>query len=53
MINKAKTTIIFSPNTREVNKRELCEQLGVTAVQTPGKYLGMPMSIGRRKAAIF
>lgn len=53
IINKEKSTITFSPNTREVNTNEVCEQLGVNVIQTPGKYLGMPMSIGRRKIVTF
>lgn len=53
VINKGKSTITFSPNTSEVDKTDVCEQLGVNVIQTPGTYLGMPMCIGRRKVATF
>lgn len=50
-INKDKSTITFSPNTGDEDRREACEQLGVRVIQSPDKYLGMPMCIGRRKAS--
>lgn len=53
MINYAKSSITFSSNTREINRNEVCNQLGVVVVQNPGKYLGMPMCVGRRKVATF
>lgn len=53
IINKVKSTVTFSRNTSEEDKMEVCEQLGVNVIQNPGNYLGMPMSIGRRKVATF
>lgn len=53
MINYNKSSVIFSPNTDVSSRAEVCEQLGVCEVQSPGKYLGMPMHIGRRKCATF
>ncbi|XP_074371302.1 uncharacterized protein LOC141712314 [Apium graveolens] len=53
VINRLKSTIIFSPNTSDMDKEEVCEQLGVNVIQTPGTNLGMPRCIGRRKVATF
>lgn len=53
LINYSKSIVTFSPNTSEENKQAVCMQLGVVEVQMPGNYLGMPMSIGRRKVASF
>lgn len=53
VINYNKSTITFSPNTKEESRQEVCQQLGVIEVQMPGKYLGMPMRIGRNKVSSF
>lgn len=53
MGNYNKSTIIFSPNTTVNNKPDVCAQLEVNEVTDPGKYLGMPMMIGRGKLATF
>lgn len=53
MVNYSKSTIIFSPNTNEGNRRDVCAQLEVSEVKGPGKYLGIPMYIGRDKCATF
>lgn len=53
MINYAKSLVTFSSNTSEVSRKEVCDQLGVSEVQNPGRYLGMPMCVGRRKTATF
>lgn len=53
MINNTKSTVTFSPNTSEEDKKEVCEQLGVSGVQKPGNYLGMLMCVGRRKVSTF
>lgn len=49
IINYNKSAITFSPNTSQVDRVEVCEQLRVQVNDQPGKYLGMPMHIGRRK----
>lgn len=52
-INYDKSEIVFSPNTPAVNRMEVCAQLPVRQVQKPGKYLGLPMSVGRHKTEVF
>lgn len=52
-VNYLKSAVIFLPNTKVEHRKEVCYQLGVTECQKPGKHLGMPMSIGRNKNAIF
>lgn len=32
---------------------EVCSQLGVREADVPGKYLGIPMQIGRNKVSVF
>ncbi|XP_074327140.1 uncharacterized protein LOC141665057 [Apium graveolens] len=48
-INFGKSNVVFSPNTMSRRRREVCETLQVAEVIVPGKYLGLPMHIGRRK----
>lgn len=52
-VNYRKSSIIFSPNTNIEERREMCTNLEVEEVDKPGKYLGMPMSIGKNKRAVF
>lgn len=53
LINFNKSTTNSPPNTIEANRREVCNQLEVQEIQLLGKYLGMPMSIGKSKKAAF
>lgn len=53
MINSNKSNIIFSPNTPRGERVRICENLRVREAETPGKYLGMPMRMGRNKMEIF
>lgn len=53
VINFNISTVVFSPNTSEENRQGVCEQLGVKEVNSSGKYLGMPMTVGRLKVATF
>lgn len=52
-INYAKSALTFSPNTSTTCRGEVCTQLGVREQQNPGKYLEMPMLIGRNKKETF
>lgn len=52
-INYNKSVITFSPNTSGHDRQIVCNQLGVREVQTPGKYLGIPMQVGKRKVTTF
>lgn len=53
MVNYNKSLITFSPNTATDARINVCDQLGVKEANAPGRYLGLPMSIGRNKAAQF
>lgn len=48
-INYTKSSITFFMNTSVEDKKDVCEQLEVNAVQNPGKYLGMPMLSARER----
>ena len=52
-INFNKSSITFSPDTEMEVKRRICEVLEVDAVDTPGRYLGIPMVVGRKKNEVF
>lgn len=53
VINLAKSAVIFSSNTSRGSRAAVCEILGVTESDSPGKYLGMPMRIGQNKHSTF
>ncbi|XP_074326999.1 uncharacterized protein LOC141664942 [Apium graveolens] len=53
VINYDKSEVIFSPNTRTEDRVLICECLGVKQTVKPGKYLGMPMCVGRNKTEVF
>lgn len=53
VINFNKSTITFSPNTVQQTRQIICKKLGVNEANLPGKYLGLPMYLGRNKNAEF
>lgn len=53
MINTNKSSISFSPNTKLEDRNEVCSILQVQETEAPGKYLGMPMRLGRNKMETF
>lgn len=53
IINFTKSVISFSPNTAQETRKEICSRLGVGEVRSSGKYLGLPMHIGRNEIAEF
>lgn len=53
MVNYGKSDIVFSPNTGRTERDSICESLGVNEKGKPGKYLGMPMYVGRSKREVF
>lgn len=53
MINSNKSHIIFSPNTKVEARTEVCNVLNVQETESPGKYLGMPMRMGKNKSEVF
>ena len=52
-ISYAKSLITFLPNTSSRCREEVCNQVGVEEQQSPSKYLGLPMGIGRNKNTTF
>ncbi|XP_074346272.1 uncharacterized protein LOC141685047 [Apium graveolens] len=52
-VNFSKSIITFSLNTSVENRNQICGVLEVQESMTPGKYLGLPMSIGRKKNEAF
>lgn len=53
MVNYSKSTITFLPNTTEASRYEVCHELGVREVIAPGRYLGIPMQVGKNKVEDF
>ncbi|KAL1827804.1 hypothetical protein ACET3Z_006216 [Daucus carota] len=53
IINYDKSEIVFSPNTSDDDRVGVCDSFTVRQVQKPGKYLGMPMCVGRNKTEVF
>lgn len=53
IINFNKSAITFSSNTKWENRAVVCEKLGVHESIDPGKYLGMPMRIGKNNHSMF
>ncbi|KAL8125037.1 hypothetical protein AgCh_012638 [Apium graveolens] len=52
-VNFNKSTITFSPNTATDTREAICGLLEVRESTSPGKYLGIPMTIGRKKCEVF
>ncbi|CAL9019873.1 unnamed protein product [Prunus brigantina] len=51
-INFGKSSLFFSPNTPASIRTELRAILGMTMVDDPGKYLGLPTMWGRSKKEV-
>lgn len=52
-INYNKSNVVFSANTSVAERRLVCEKLEVREASSPGKYLGMPMQVGKNKTEVF
>ena len=52
MVNFSKSDIVFSPNTDVTERKSICEILEVNEKDKPGKYLGMPMYVGKSKKEV-
>lgn len=52
-INYNKSSITVSPNTSVVDRRKVCTTLEVQEISVHGKYLRMPMYMGRNKNEVF
>ena len=53
MINKEKTTLLFSRNTNEQTQEDIKVALNVPSIQHYKKYLGLPSFVGKNKMAYF
>jgi hypothetical protein len=53
VINKAKSAILFSKNTKPAQKKEVCDLLQVTKETMNEKYLGLPVYVGKSKMNTF
>lgn len=53
VVNLAKSVVTFLQNTNEEIRRQVCQVLGVKEASSPGKYLGLPIHIGRNRTAKF
>lgn len=53
VINREKSSILFSTNTPRQKKNDVMQVLGLQVESSDGKYLGLPMYVGRSKAKCF
>jgi hypothetical protein len=53
MINKAKSAVLFSKNTKATQKRKMCDKLQVTKETMNERYLGLPVHVGRSIGGTF
>jgi hypothetical protein len=53
MINKEKSSIVFSKNTKKQNKENVKTILSISKEGHSGRYLGLPVYIGKSKSKTF
>lgn len=53
VVNFNKSSVSFSANVSEIDARQVCDILEVTATTNHGAYLGLPFSVGMRKNDVF
>jgi hypothetical protein len=53
MINREKSSVMFSCNTKCTTQKFAAQALGLGAEVTEGKYLGLPTYIGRSRTQCF
>ena len=53
IINKEKSSIMFSRNTRESDRQSMMQALDISSDATNEKYLGLPIYMGRSKSKTF
>lgn len=53
MINKAKSAILFSQNTKANQKKTVCDMLQVTKETMSERYMGLPVHVGQSKTGTF
>lgn len=52
-LNKEKTSLFFSKNTKRENKDEIKNLFGAQVIQQHEKYIGLPPMVGREKKKAF
>lgn len=53
MINKEKSSILFSKNTKARDRKDFMDVLELSQEATNAKYLGLPVYMGKSKASLF
>lgn len=53
VINKSKSVLLFSKNTKPKKRRGVCEKIQVTKETMNEKYLGLPVHVGNSKSEAF
>ena len=53
MINKEKSAVMFSPNTRTEKRAEVMQALDIQHETMNERYLGLPVFVGRSKTHVF
>ncbi|GAA0169726.1 hypothetical protein LIER_24143 [Lithospermum erythrorhizon] len=53
LVNAQKSTLLFSPNVSGTTRATILEILGMTEVNSHGKYLGLSTTIGSSKKEVF
>jgi hypothetical protein len=53
LINADKSAVIFSPNTKDTDRRGVMEALNIKSETMNEKYLGLPVFVGKSKCSVF
>ena len=53
MINREKSAIMFSPNTRRNERDEVMQELAIAKETMNERFLGLPVFVGRSKTKVF
>lgn len=53
VINRDKSSVLFSPNTGQANKEQVRAELCISHEAKSEKYLGLPVSIGKSRKKSF
>ena len=53
MINKAKSVVLFSKNTKQQQRRVVCENVQVLKETMSEQSLGLPIHVGKSKSGVF
>lgn len=53
LINADKSAVMFSPNTKDTDRRGVMEALNIKSETMNEKYLGLPVFVGKSKCSVF